>query len=120
MKYWIIIQDTRKGPLTAEEIAATETIARTTPVWHAGLEGWVTVADVDELLAIVQRREASPTVPPPSPVSISGSETAAGASRPQWHTPWGVPKPGTGAAAAGYLSRVEHNRHTCCAACRRA
>lgn len=93
MKYWIIIQDTRKGPLTAEEIAATETIARTTPVWHAGLEGWVTVADVDELLAIVQRREASPTVPPPSPVSISGSETAAGASRPQWHTPWGVPKP---------------------------
>lgn len=91
MKYWIIIQDTRKGPLSAEEIAATETIARTTPVWHVGLDNWVTVADVEELLTIVERREASSSVPPPTPAHSSG--IAAGVSRPQWNAPWGVPKP---------------------------
>ncbi len=75
--------------MSADEIAATETIDRTTPVWHIGLEGWVTVADVQELLAIVERREASSSAPPPP----AGKEIAGGIARPQWNAPWGVPKP---------------------------
>lgn len=77
MEYWLIINDTRVGPLSYEQVSAMN-IYPNTPVWHQGLPDWVTAAEVPSLADIIvqpvyvqqpsyaQQQAQRPTEPCPS------------------------------------------------------
>lgn len=52
MKYWLIIDNVQKGPLSIEEVAAQPGLNPSTPVWHEGLSDWTTAGAVPELAAL--------------------------------------------------------------------
>lgn len=78
MKYWIIIDDVRRGPLSVEEIRIIPGIGLDTPVWHPGLSAWTTLGTVSELAALF-----APPVP----------EFNVGRSDVRWTAPYAAPKP---------------------------
>lgn len=78
MKYWIIIDDERQGPLTVEDISMTPGASLDTPVWYPGLSSWTTIAMVPELASLF-----APPVP----------EFNAGRQDVRWTAPYTAPKP---------------------------
>lgn len=58
MKYWVIINDTRKGPLTIEQLNELS-LTEDTPIWYAGLNEWTTIDKVPEVLALIQNKAQS-------------------------------------------------------------
>ncbi len=51
MEYWVIINEEQTGPLTLEELLATDLTADT-PVWHEGLETWMPARNIAALEAM--------------------------------------------------------------------
>lgn len=49
MKYWIIINGQKVGPITEDELLSRHDITAQTPVWKAGLADWTTVSELPEL-----------------------------------------------------------------------
>ncbi|MDE7407374.1 MAG: CD225/dispanin family protein [Muribaculaceae bacterium] len=78
MKYWIIIDDNRLGPLTVDEIRMTPGACLDTPVWHQGLSAWTTIAMVPELASLFA---------PPVPEFNTGRQDA------RWTASYSAPKP---------------------------
>ncbi len=62
MKYWVIIDDIRKGPLSLEQLKDLN-LAENTPIWHAGLEEWTTIDKIPEVKALIQRTTIVEEVP---------------------------------------------------------
>lgn len=71
MKYWVIINNEKLGPLTAEELGQME-ICSDTPVWRPGMADWQRAADLPELEALLTRR-STPPPPVPQPRILYGS-----------------------------------------------
>lgn len=98
MKYWVIINNEKLGPLTAEELAQIH-ICADTPVWRAGLADWKRAGELPELEAMVNLR---PTPPPPVPrprilygPSVPGAPAAPDDSRnktpmPDTYLAWSI------------------------------
>lgn len=61
MKYWLMIDGTRRGPFTVEQVAMQPGVDADTPVWYNGMPDWTVVADVPELACII----SGPKVPQP-------------------------------------------------------
>ncbi|MBO4944829.1 MAG: CD225/dispanin family protein [Muribaculaceae bacterium] len=59
MKYWIMLNGVRLGPLTLEEARALPLLADT-PVWRTGLPEWTTAGELPEFAANVARDETEP------------------------------------------------------------
>lgn len=66
MKYWLIIDDERRGPFTPEELKNVK-FGPETPAWHAGLPDWVDAREIDVLAAILAPVPPEPAVTPPEP-----------------------------------------------------
>nr|WP_290090809.1 DUF2752 domain-containing protein [uncultured Duncaniella sp.] len=49
MKYWIIVNDTRLGPMDLEQLIATPGFGPESPVWREGLPDWVSARNLPEL-----------------------------------------------------------------------
>lgn len=56
MKYWIIIGNVQKGPMTLEELASQPGVDYSTPVWHEGLADWTTAGALPEVTAAIASR----------------------------------------------------------------
>lgn len=63
MKYWLMIDDRRTGPLTLAEATALP-LTPETPVWRDGLPDWVTCSELPEMSILFHKSAA----PPPPPV----------------------------------------------------
>ncbi len=61
MKYWLMIDGTRLGPFTPEQVAMQPGVNADTPVWYTGMADWTVIANVPELAS----RISGPAVPPP-------------------------------------------------------
>lgn len=53
MKYWIIIDNVQRGPMSLDELAAIRGLSASTPVWHEGLADWTVMGAVPELAAML-------------------------------------------------------------------
>lgn len=53
MKYWVIIDDVRKGPLSFEQLKELP-LTESTPIWYAGLEEWTIVDKVPEVASLIR------------------------------------------------------------------
>lgn len=70
MAYWIIIDGTRRGPLSLEEVLAEPALTPETPVWHDGMDDWAEAQLLPELEILFTSQPASPfdsECPPPMP-----------------------------------------------------
>lgn len=67
MNYWIITDNTQRGPLTAEELSQDPALNADTPVWHEGLPDWTKAALVPELAAILAARAGAAPQPQQQP-----------------------------------------------------
>lgn len=63
MNYWIIVNDTRLGPMALEQLLATPGIGPDTPVWREGLPDWTTLSRLPEL-ASINRPAPAPSAAP--------------------------------------------------------
>lgn len=72
MKYWIIIDDTRLGPMDIDQLSHTPGLTPDTPVWREGLPDWTTMSRLPETAWIVVRRD--PIFAPGQPAPAAPSE----------------------------------------------
>lgn len=103
MEYWIIIDDNRQGPLTAEEIAVLP-VNGETPVWHEGLADWAPLATIPELAAILAPVSATiPAVPVEEYVQPVAQEQVSTAIQPET-APAAIVYAPVGAIPPGYVA----------------
>ena len=55
MKYWVIINDTRLGPMSLEQLMRTPGFGLESPVWREGLPDWVPARDLPEFASLYPR-----------------------------------------------------------------
>lgn len=68
-KYWVIINDSKLGPLTIGELEQAK-ICPDTPVWRPGLADWCRASELPELQSILSHASPPPVAPvPPVPRS---------------------------------------------------
>lgn len=60
MNYWIIVNDTRLGPMGLDQALSTPGIGPDTPVWREGLADWTTLSQLPELAAIHRKPAPAP------------------------------------------------------------
>lgn len=71
MKYWIIINDMRQGPMDLEQLINIPGFGPATPVWREGMADWTTASQVPELAILFVRQAPQPyahTYAPGGPV----------------------------------------------------
>lgn len=59
-KYWVIVDDLRKGPYNHDEILAMD-LPADTPVWRDGLSNWMAIKDLEDFGA--KYNEKIPPIP---------------------------------------------------------
>lgn len=80
MKYWIIIDNTQKGPMTLDELVAHGGVGLSTPVWHEGLSDWTTAGAIPEVAAAITGR-----MQPQCPPVVAGQQYVQQPYAPQPH-----------------------------------
>lgn len=74
-KYWIIVEGKPQGPFSASELRVRRDFTSTLPVWAESMADWTTVAEVEELAAMLAAEQVleeaaaqeSQQQPPPHP-----------------------------------------------------
>lgn len=109
MKYWIIVNDTRLGPMDLEQVINTPGFGPDTPIWHDGLSDWTTASRVPELAVLFSRpAPAQPYVHTYAPGSPAPAEEQ---QMPSTYLVWAVLSTlccclPTGIVALVYASKV--------------
>lgn len=99
MKYWIIVNDTRLGPLDLAQLINTPGFGPDAPVWREGLADWTTASRLPETAVLFRGPTAgqpgpSPyTRPQPAPYQTYAPGMPAPEQRPQMppsHLVWAI------------------------------
>ncbi len=63
MKYWVVIENTQKGPFSLDELKE-HSLTPNTLVWHEGLSQWVAAKEVKDVMdLIVKKQQVPPAIP---------------------------------------------------------
>ena len=96
-KYWIIVDDLRKGPYNHDEIVAMD-LPGATPVWRDGLSNWMAIKELEDFGA--KYNEMIPPIPsdnlaggksqmPPVPQEASKADPS-NESMPPTYLAWAI------------------------------
>ncbi|MDE7024794.1 MAG: CD225/dispanin family protein [Paramuribaculum sp.] len=67
MKYWVIIDDRKIGPLSADELGHMR-ICPDTPVWRPGLADWCRASELQEISSYISHGAVPPPITPVPPM----------------------------------------------------
>lgn len=124
MKYWIIVNDTRLGPMDLGEVMRTPGFGPETPIWREGLPDWTTASNLPDTASLFRQQAGyspyqqyygsrpAPFVQPGEPMYAPGMEPGrAPGPMPPNYLVWAILSTlccclPTGVVAIIYASRV--------------